>query len=60
MNLNLIKTHQFDHPEDFLTLEEKQSIKETFELFDKDGDGCLDERELKKGLEGKRKYLLFF
>jgi len=34
-----------------LTNEEKISIKETFELFDKDGDGCLDERELKKALE---------
>jgi len=53
MNLNLIKS-PFDHPEDFLTLEEKQAIKDTFELFDKDGDGCLDERELKKGLEGKK------
>lgn len=51
MNLNLVKT-QFDHPEDFLSSEEKQSIKETFELFDKDGDGCLNERELKKALEG--------
>ncbi len=42
----------FDHPEEFLTPEERLAIKDTFELFDKDGDGCLDERELKKGLEG--------
>jgi Ca2+-binding protein (EF-Hand superfamily) len=41
-----------ENPESFLTPEEKQSIRETFELFDKDGDDCLDERELKKCLEG--------
>ena len=57
MNLNLVKT-QFDHPEDFLSSEEKQSIKETFELFDKDGDGCLNERELKKALEGTQDFCI--
>ncbi len=41
-----------DNPLDALTQEEKNACKETFEMFDKDGDGCLDERELKKCLEG--------
>jgi len=49
--LSLSKAN-LDHPEEYLTPEERQAIKDTFELFDKDGDGCLDERELKKGLEG--------
>jgi Ca2+-binding EF-hand superfamily protein len=37
---------------DILTQEEKNACKENFDIFDKDGDGCLDERELKKYLEG--------
>lgn len=37
---------------DILTSDEKNVCKENFDLFDKDGDGCLDERELKKYLEG--------
>ena len=52
-----MKKTTFKDPEDLLTPEEKNSCKETFDIFDKDGDGCLDERELKKCLEGKSQRL---
>jgi calmodulin len=42
---------------DILTQEEKNACKENFDIFDKDGDGCLDERELKKYLEGTHLFL---
>ena len=44
-----------DDIENALTEEEKIACKEAFDSFDKDGDGCLDERELKKILEGPLK-----
>ena len=36
-----------------LSKEEKEAIKETFEIFDKDADGYLSPQELKRCLEGK-------
>ena len=44
------------NPERALTEEEKLAFKEAFDVFDKDGDGCLDDRELKKILEGPINY----
>lgn len=35
------------HPRPELTDEQKQEIKEAFELFDTDKDGCIDYHELK-------------
>ena len=35
------------HPRPELTDEQKQEVKEAFELFDTDKDGCVDYHELK-------------
>ena len=37
-----------------LTEEQKLEIKEAFDLFDTDKDGCLDYHELKVGLDSAR------
>jgi len=42
-----------------LTKEEKEVIKETFELFDKDADGYLSPQELKRCLEGTINHRFF-
>ena len=36
-----------------LSKEEKEVIRETFDIFDKDADGYLSPQELKRCLEGK-------
>ena len=41
------KAKRRTHPRPELTDEQKQEIKEAFELFDTDKDGCVDYHELK-------------
>ena len=45
-----------DNVVDYLTVDEKNACREIFDMFDKDCDGTLDERELKACLEGKEIY----
>ena len=40
-----------------LSKEEKEVLRETFDIFDKDADGYLSPQELKRSLEGKDKFL---
>lgn len=43
-----------------LTKEEREVVRETFEVFDKDADGYLSPQELKRCLEGCQRILLLF
>lgn len=47
MSLNTTKAKRRPHPRREITEEQKQEIKEAFDLFDTDKDGAIDYHELK-------------
>ncbi|RUS19205.1 the N-terminal domain of Centrin 2 [Endogone sp. FLAS-F59071] len=47
MSLYTTKAKQHPHPRPEITEEQKQEIKEAFDLFDTDKDGAIDYHELK-------------